>query len=170
MSRKEFMERLERLLEDISDSEREEALQYYEDYFDDAGAGREQDVIRELGSPERLAAIIRDGVRSGYEDAGAEYTERGYENEWYKGPAYAVTPPEQVKKRRIEDKAGAGSGSGSADGGREDTDCGAAGRKQAGRGPERCEGCAPRRRPACSGRCRAFLYKGRTLLLFEQGA
>ena len=146
MNRAEYMKELAWLLQDVPDSEREEALQYYEDYFDDAGAGREQDVIRELGSPERLAAIIRDGVRSGYEDAGAEYTEHGYENEWYKGPAYAVTPPEQVKKRRIEDKAGAGSGSGSAEGGREDTGRGADGRKQAGRGPERREGCAPPRR------------------------
>lgn len=47
MNRKEFMERLERLLWNISDSEREEALQYYNDYFDDAGEENEAKVIEE---------------------------------------------------------------------------------------------------------------------------
>ena len=59
MSRKEFMERLEKLLEDISDSEREEALQYYNDYFDDAGVENEAEVIRELVSPEQVAQKIK---------------------------------------------------------------------------------------------------------------
>ena len=36
MSRWEFMRRLEELLSDISPSEREEALQYYNDYINDA--------------------------------------------------------------------------------------------------------------------------------------
>ena len=53
MSRKEFMERLEKLLRDISDSEREEALQYYNDYFDDAGAENEAEVLKELVVPSR---------------------------------------------------------------------------------------------------------------------
>ena len=37
MNRKQFMEQLERLLSDISEAERQEALEYYEGYFDDAG-------------------------------------------------------------------------------------------------------------------------------------
>lgn len=51
MSRKEFMERLEKLLWNISESEREEALQYYNDYFDDAGEENEAKVIEEPGEP-----------------------------------------------------------------------------------------------------------------------
>ena len=36
MNRLEFMQRLEALLSDISQSEREEAIQYYNDYLNDA--------------------------------------------------------------------------------------------------------------------------------------
>ena len=45
MNRQEFMKRLEELLQDISENEREEALQYYNDYFDDAGAENEAQII-----------------------------------------------------------------------------------------------------------------------------
>ena len=51
MNRKEFMERLAKLLWNISESEREEALQYYNDYFDDAGIENESRVLEELGRP-----------------------------------------------------------------------------------------------------------------------
>ena len=33
MNRKQFMEQLERLLSDISEAERQEALEYYEEYM-----------------------------------------------------------------------------------------------------------------------------------------
>lgn len=62
MSRKEFMERLEELLRDIPDNEREEALQYYNDYFDDAGIENEAEVIRDLGSPEQVAQKLKAGL------------------------------------------------------------------------------------------------------------
>lgn len=42
MNRLEFMRRLEALLSDISQSEREEALQYYNDYLNDAGVENER--------------------------------------------------------------------------------------------------------------------------------
>ena len=53
MNRAQFMEQLEKLLSDISEEERREALEYYESYFDEAGPEKEASVIRELGSPER---------------------------------------------------------------------------------------------------------------------
>ena len=52
MSRWEFMSQLEKLLLYVPIQEREEALQYYNDYFEDAGPEREQEVIASLGSPE----------------------------------------------------------------------------------------------------------------------
>ena len=76
MDRKEFMERLERLLWNISDSEREEALQYYNDYFDDAGVENEAKVIEELGGPEQVARKIKAGCS----DTASEYSEQGYED------------------------------------------------------------------------------------------
>lgn len=69
MNRKEFMKQLEGLLQNISFAEREEALQYYNDYFDDAGPENEQSVIEALGNPARVAENIkRDLYGSGYGD------------------------------------------------------------------------------------------------------
>ena len=48
MNRAQFMEQLKKLLSDISEAERLEALEYYENYFDDAGPENEEAVIREL--------------------------------------------------------------------------------------------------------------------------
>ncbi|MGN8632543.1 DUF1700 domain-containing protein [Blautia sp. HCP3S3_G3] len=79
MNRAQFMEQLARLLSDISDAEREEALDYYESYFDDAGAEKESEVIRELGSPGKVAAIIKADLKES-NDSFAEYTELGYED------------------------------------------------------------------------------------------
>ena len=78
MSRWEFMRQLEELLSDISPNEREEALQYYNDYFNDAGRENEQEVIKALGSPEQVAGIVREGI-SGNESLG-EFTESGFKS------------------------------------------------------------------------------------------
>ena len=42
MSRTEYMRELDALLHGISKEEREEAMQYYNDYFDDAGSENEE--------------------------------------------------------------------------------------------------------------------------------
>ena len=59
MSRQEFLRRLEVLLSDIPESERREALEYYRNYFEDADPGMEEQIIKELGSPEKVAASIK---------------------------------------------------------------------------------------------------------------
>ena len=51
MDRAQFMQELEKLLADISETERQDALDFYNSYFDDAGAENEASVLRELGSP-----------------------------------------------------------------------------------------------------------------------
>lgn len=76
MSRWEFMRQLEKLLSDISPNEREEALQYYNDYFNDAGMENEQEVIKALGSPEQVAKIVKDGLGDG--GSQGEFTENGF--------------------------------------------------------------------------------------------
>lgn len=73
MNRQEFFRRLEYLLRGIPESERMDALQYYNDYFDDAGAGNEEQVIRELGSPEAVAEMILEDYQRGRRDAYADY-------------------------------------------------------------------------------------------------
>lgn len=58
MTKKEYLSRLERCLECIENSEREAAIQFYAEYFDDAGEENTEKVISELGSPEKLAREI----------------------------------------------------------------------------------------------------------------
>ena len=64
MTRAKFMSELERLLADIPESERTEALQYYNDYFDDAGVENELRVLVELGSPYEVAQSIKAGLNN----------------------------------------------------------------------------------------------------------
>lgn len=59
MNRTEFMRQLERLLQSIPEMERQEALQYYNDYFDDAGEENEKEVIDALGNPAKVAENIK---------------------------------------------------------------------------------------------------------------
>ena len=80
MIREDFMDRLAFLLQDLDDADRDEALQYYNDYFEDAGEENEAQVIRELKSPERVAAIIKDGLKAEAREHGA-YTDAGYADE-----------------------------------------------------------------------------------------
>lgn len=77
MNRIEFMTTLASLLQDIPVEERREAMKYYNDYFDDAGAENEKQVIEELGSPGKVAATIKEGI-DGYENENGEFTDTGY--------------------------------------------------------------------------------------------
>lgn len=82
MDRAEFMKRMTALLSDVPLAEREEAIQYYNDYFDDAGEENEQGVIASLGSPEDIARSIKAGLLDG--GSTGEFTEsgfRGYEEQ-----------------------------------------------------------------------------------------
>lgn len=83
MSRKEFMEELENMLGDIQEAEREEALQYYNDYFDEAGPENEEQVIRELGTSAKVAAIIKTSLQENINEAG-EFCETGYSDPRFK--------------------------------------------------------------------------------------
>ena len=92
MNRTEFMRILTELLADISEEERIEAIQYYNDYFDDAGVFDEARVIAELGTPERVAAMIRSGLQK--EETYGEYTEKGFTDSRFEEktpPAYQET-------------------------------------------------------------------------------
>ena len=56
------MRQLESLLQNISATEREEALQYYNEYFNDAGPENEQNVIEALGNPAKVAENIKKDI------------------------------------------------------------------------------------------------------------
>lgn len=59
MTKTEFLSRLAEELNGISAEEREEALNYYSEYLDEAGEENEEAAIEELGGPEKVARIIR---------------------------------------------------------------------------------------------------------------
>lgn len=80
MNRLEFMQKLESLLTDITESERAEALQYYNDYLNDAGVENEQEVLESLGTPEKLARTIKESLSDSSFDG--EFTESGYKDKY----------------------------------------------------------------------------------------
>ena len=93
MNRIEFMETLSRLLLDIPEEDRIDALKYYNDYFDDAGSENEQNVIEELESPEKVAMKIK----ADREDTG---TTEEYDTDTGKGQAERLQIP-NTRLRRI---------------------------------------------------------------------
>lgn len=58
MTKNEYLARLKSCLECIDASEREAAVQFYTEYFEDAGEENAEKVMAELGSPEKLARDI----------------------------------------------------------------------------------------------------------------
>lgn len=88
MSKEEFMKNLEYLLSDIPEEEKKDALDYYQDYLEEAGDMADK-AIEEFGSPERIAAIIRSDIRGDLKDGGV-FTEVGYEDERFRDPNYQV--------------------------------------------------------------------------------
>lgn len=101
MNRAEFMRRLAELLSDVPPAEREEAIQYYNDYFDDAGAENESGVIASLGTPEELARSIKAGLNDGGNSG--EFTESGFNG-------YTQVHRDEVM--RTDENAGGANGSG----------------------------------------------------------
>lgn len=62
MTRQEYMQQLAALLAAMPEAERQDALDYYEEYFDAAGPEKEAQTIQELGSPQNVAEKIWEGT------------------------------------------------------------------------------------------------------------
>ena len=93
MNRVEFMTELEALLQDVPEEERREALAYYNDYFDDAGADKEREVIAELESPRKVADKIKADI-PGYEEKDETgYGDYGQPAVQYQAAEYEYTGP-----------------------------------------------------------------------------
>lgn len=108
MNKNEFLARLRAALVSLPFEEGQSAVKYYEEYFADAGEDSEDEIVKELGSPEMLAATILGGyssppartsdvrgtVGAGYADAGYNSASRsdGYSGEHSNEPWYRRTP------------------------------------------------------------------------------
>jgi uncharacterized membrane protein len=97
MTRKEFLDQLDYLLSDLPESERLEAMAYYESYFEEAGPDAEEEVIRTLVSPQIVAAQIKGNLKRESESYG-EYTENGYQDR--RMPEHAQVPQTYRSSRR----------------------------------------------------------------------
>ncbi len=89
MKRAEFIRELEYLLQDIPEADREDAVAYYRDYLEEAGEEHEEEAIREFGSPERVAAMIRADLDGQMKDSGV-FTDTGYQDERFRETRYQV--------------------------------------------------------------------------------
>lgn len=65
MTRKVFMEILEKMLSDVSFNDRYDALSYYKEYFDDAGITEDMVVPESVGTPEQIAMRLKKSINSG---------------------------------------------------------------------------------------------------------
>lgn len=72
MRKGDYLQRLDQLLYNIPAEDREEALQFYKDYLEDAGPEAEEEVLRSLGTPEELAESIRKALYG--DNADGDYT------------------------------------------------------------------------------------------------
>jgi uncharacterized membrane protein len=109
MTKLEFMKELESLLSDIPLEEREEALQYYNGYFEDAGEDHEEEIIKELVSPKRVASIIKADLNSNAvtdrENRGY-FTEKGYQDTIYNDEKYEIVGADKKESQDKEQSNG----------------------------------------------------------------
>ena len=76
MTRKVFIDQLSELLSDLPDAEREEAIEYYNSYLDDAEINNDSEVLDSFGTPEQVAENIKAGLRDN--GVSGETTENGF--------------------------------------------------------------------------------------------
>lgn len=83
MNRQEYMRQLEAALSRIAREERESVIEFYNEYFDEAGPEREQEIIKSLGSPQKLASQIKAqcAVRN-LEEESAPTVKKGISTIW----------------------------------------------------------------------------------------
>lgn len=58
MTKEEYLSQLKKYLKRLPKSDYENAIEYFNEYFEDAGAENEQKVIEELGTPKEAAAEL----------------------------------------------------------------------------------------------------------------
>lgn len=100
MDKREFLDRLQAQLTGLTSEERAEAMEYYEEYFADAGEENEADVLLSLGLPEQVAEQIRAGLHKAEEGV---FTENGYREK-----VESDNPPEVYGKKEEGKSAGGG--------------------------------------------------------------
>lgn len=66
MTKKEFLEELRIRLAGLTTEERDAALVFYEELFEEKGPDKEAELLRELGSPAQVAENILEGISGNF--------------------------------------------------------------------------------------------------------
>lgn len=112
MNRIEFMTELAALLQDVPEEERRDAMQFYNDYFDDAGEGKEGEVISELESPKKVAEKIKADLLG--QQAERVYTETGCQDDSAGGRNMPLRKDSDAENYNYQNSGGSQRGSRSA--------------------------------------------------------
>ena len=84
MTRKEFIEKLRSEISKLPQEEIDAAIEYYEEYFDEAGKENEQEVLEHLGNPKKVAGQIKSeyAVRL-FDEDDKPTVKKGLSAAWY---------------------------------------------------------------------------------------
>ena len=100
--REQFLNELERLLCNISREERDEAMAFYRSYFEDAGENNEENIIKELESPEKVAESICESLGDETATAEERYGQNlAYRNVQYSGNMAGTVQTPQKKETNV---------------------------------------------------------------------
>ena len=92
MTRREFITELASRLRYLPQKDLQAVLQYYEEYFDEAGAQNEQEVIRELKSPAHVASKILSDYAVKEANIARSSTKSGWRAFWFTILAICAAP------------------------------------------------------------------------------
>ncbi len=92
MDRRNFFTCLIAELRNLEPSELQDVLQYYNEYFDEAGLENEQAVIAELGSPKIIATEIKRNSAIKYLETGKSNTKKSLNAVWISIGAIFAAP------------------------------------------------------------------------------
>ena len=113
MTRKEYMEQLRKYLKRLPKEDYENAIEYFSEYFDEAGPENEQHVMEELGEPkeaarELLLNLLQESVGDGKDRTGEKETELPAEGSGNRrsaaGQNGAASTSDSTKKKRSPGK------------------------------------------------------------------
>ncbi|MEG2638778.1 MAG: DUF1700 domain-containing protein [Clostridiales bacterium] len=92
MNRKEFLAELYTALGKLPDEERNNAISYYNEYFDEAGIGNEEETIKSLGPIKEIAARLNAEFAMKEMEENPKSTKKGLSAVWIVILAILATP------------------------------------------------------------------------------
>lgn len=109
MNKQEFIGRLSERLSLLKPEDKKNAIEFYEEYFNDAGEEAEGSIIEELGTPEKLAEEILSFYKNSYSGDNKSIVKQVEENsissfvfEVYSSNIYVEDSPSGIFEYRLE--------------------------------------------------------------------